>query len=173
MTVRIVLVHPAGYNWMPGKKDVTATANRMAPLGLLSIAAFLEKRGHDVHIIDCLGPKAITGTEAVAKQILSHAPDFVGFSATTSGFLNAYEIASRIKEPHPQLPVVFGGVHVSALKSILLDQFEKIDFFVHWGGGVDDGGSGRWKAPKRNLRPGVARKRNLGPQSTPGIHCPA
>ena len=37
--MRIVLVHPAGSNWVPGKKDITATANRMAPLGLLSIVA--------------------------------------------------------------------------------------------------------------------------------------
>ena len=39
--MRIVLVHPAGSNWVPGKKDITAVANRMAPLGLLSIAAYL------------------------------------------------------------------------------------------------------------------------------------
>jgi len=40
--MRIALVHPAGSNWVPGKKDITATANRMAPLGLLSIARHPE-----------------------------------------------------------------------------------------------------------------------------------
>ena len=43
--MRIVLVHPTGSNWVPGKKDITATANRMAPLGLLSIAAWLDPVG--------------------------------------------------------------------------------------------------------------------------------
>lgn len=126
--MRVVLVHPAGYNWVPGKKDVAATANRMAPLGLLSIAAFLEKRGHDVHLIDCLGPGATTGTESVVRQIIGHAPDLVGFSTTTSGFLNAYDMASCLKKRHPKLPVVFGGVHVSALRATLMDQFEHIDY---------------------------------------------
>ena len=32
--MRISLVHPAGSNWVPGKKDITATANRI-PLLLL------------------------------------------------------------------------------------------------------------------------------------------
>ena len=43
--MKIVLVHPAGSNWVPGRKDVAAVANKMAPLGLLSIAAYLEKIG--------------------------------------------------------------------------------------------------------------------------------
>ena len=85
--MRIVLVHPAGSNWVPGKKDITATANRMAPLGLLSIAAFLEKQGHEVFVHDCLGPKAPFSTKANAKIILDFKPDLAGFSATTSAFL--------------------------------------------------------------------------------------
>ncbi len=40
--MRIVLVHPAGSNWVPGKRDITTTANRMAPLGILSIASYLN-----------------------------------------------------------------------------------------------------------------------------------
>jgi anaerobic magnesium-protoporphyrin IX monomethyl ester cyclase len=55
--MRIVLVHPTGSNWVPGKKDITAIANRMAPLGLLSIAAWLEQEGNEVFVHDCLGPR--------------------------------------------------------------------------------------------------------------------
>jgi len=42
----IALVHPAETNWIPGKKDITPTANRTAHLGLLSITAWLERDGH-------------------------------------------------------------------------------------------------------------------------------
>jgi anaerobic magnesium-protoporphyrin IX monomethyl ester cyclase len=125
---RIVLVHPAGSNWVPGRKDVTATANRMVPLGLLSIAAFLSQEGHEVAVLDCLGPDAVVGTEPNVQRILRHAPDLVGFSTTTSGFLDAYDIASRIKALSPHTPVVFGGVHVSALGAILLNHFPNIDY---------------------------------------------
>ena len=42
---RIVLVHPRGFNWFPGKRDITDIANRMVPQGLLSIAAYLIREG--------------------------------------------------------------------------------------------------------------------------------
>ena len=113
--MRIVLVHPAGSNWVPGKKDITATANRMAPLGLLSIAACLERAGHEVFVHDGLGPRAVSGMRENVRLILGHDPELVGFSATTSGFLDAWEMATAIKEARPGVVTVFGGVHVSAL----------------------------------------------------------
>jgi len=126
--MRIVLVHPAGSNWIPGKKDITATANRMAPLGLLSMAAYLEREGHEVLVHDCLGPKAVPDPDANVKAILGHAPDLVGVSATTSGFLDGYDITRRIKGIRPRVRTVFGGVHVSAMGAVLLDRFRDIDF---------------------------------------------
>ena len=126
--LRIVLVHPAGYNWIPGKKDITAIANRMAPLGLLSIAAYLKKEGHQVFVYDCLGPGALNNPIADTKKILEFKPDLVGFSATTSGFLDGYRMAETIKSFDKQIPVVFGGVHISALGGELLERFREIDF---------------------------------------------
>ena len=128
--MKIVLVHPAGSNWLPGKKDVAAVANRMAPLGLLSIAAYLEKDGYDVAVIDCLGPRAKSGTPATVRQILRHDPDLVGFSATTSGFLDGYGLAAGIKALRPQIRTIFGGVHISALGGVLLERFKHIDYLA-------------------------------------------
>ncbi|HAR98318.1 MAG TPA: B12-binding domain-containing radical SAM protein, partial [Syntrophus sp. (in: bacteria)] len=125
--MRIVLVHPAGSNWVPGEKDITATANRMAPLGLLSIAAYLFRAGHEVFVHDCLGPHAVSGTAANARLVLERDPDLVGFSATTSGFLDAWEMAAAIKAARPEVVTVFGGVHVSALEGALLERFDAID----------------------------------------------
>ena len=126
--MRIVLVHPAGYNWVPGKKDITPTANRMAPNGLLSIAAYLSLHGHQVFIHDCLGPQAPRRVRAHIDKIMSHKPEMVGFSTTTSGFLDGYTIAAQIKAKEPQVVTVFGGVHVSALGADLLKRFEAIDY---------------------------------------------
>ncbi len=128
--MRIVLVHPAGSNWVPGRKDITATANRMAPLGLLSIAAYLEREGHEVFVHDCLGPRAVAGAAKNVGLILGHDPDIVGFSATTSGFLDAWEMAAALKAARPAVRTVFGGVHVSALGESLLERFDHIDYLV-------------------------------------------
>ncbi len=126
--MRIVLVHPTGYNWVPGKKDITAVANRMAPLGLLSIAAYLAQKGHDVSVLDCLGPGRPKTNGAHVRNILQKDPQMVGFSATTSGFLDGYDMALRIKREAPHIQTVFGGVHISALGSSLLRGFEAIDY---------------------------------------------
>ena len=126
--MRIALVHPTGSNWMPGKKDITSTANRMAPLGLLSLAAYLEQRGHQVMVYDCLGPRAAADNRIHVDKILAFRPELVGISATTSGFLDGYALAGRIKQLDPQTGIVFGGVHVSAMGTDLLKHFAYIDY---------------------------------------------
>ena len=126
--MRISLVHPTGSNWVPGKKDITAVANRMAPLGLLSIAAYLERDGHEVFVLDCLGPGAAKNNDTHVQNILREDPHMVGFSATTSGFLDGYDLAVRIKARRPHIKTVFGGVHISALGSTLLNGYEAIDY---------------------------------------------
>jgi anaerobic magnesium-protoporphyrin IX monomethyl ester cyclase len=126
--LHIVLVHPAGSNWIPGRKDVSTTANRMAPLGLLSIAAYLEKRGHSVEVEDCLGPFAAQNADETVQRILRHNPAIAGFSTTTSAFLDGYDLAGRLKVLRPEIKNVFGGVHISAMGGELLQQFPDIDF---------------------------------------------
>jgi anaerobic magnesium-protoporphyrin IX monomethyl ester cyclase len=126
--MRIVLVHPTGSNWLPGKKDVAAIANRMAPLGLLSIAAYLEREGHEVFVHDCLGPKAPASNDAHVAGILRLKPDLVGFSTTTSAFPDGHDLARRLKEANGKIVTVFGGVHVSAVGGPLLEKFEAVDY---------------------------------------------
>ena len=125
--MRVVLVHPAGSNWIPGKKDLTVTVNRMVPIGLLSIASYLEANGLEVLLHDCLGPRAPETIEANVARVLSLEPDLVGFSTTTSGFLDAYEMARRIRKARPAVKNVFGGIHVSGLGAPLMERFPEID----------------------------------------------
>ena len=56
--MRVTLVHPSGLNFIPGQPDFSVLANRMAPLGILSLAAWLEQHGHPTAVYDCLGPLA-------------------------------------------------------------------------------------------------------------------
>ena len=154
--MRIVLVHPAGSNWIKGKKDLAAVANRMAPIGLLSIAAFLEQGGHEVFVHDCLGPHAPHEAEKNIKIIESHDPDLVGFSATTSGFLDGYRLASLIKKKRPGIVVVFGGVHISALGGVLLENYPDIDYLSMGEGEVTIGELADGHDPQSI--PGLVRK---------------
>jgi anaerobic magnesium-protoporphyrin IX monomethyl ester cyclase len=126
--MRITFVHPAGFNFVPGQPDFSVLANRMAPIGILSLAAWLEKHGHHCDVHDCLGPLAPPTIEENAEQILATNPEMVGFSTTTSAFMDAVAIISYLKKKRPGLQVICGGAHVSALGAVLLEHFPEIDY---------------------------------------------
>jgi len=126
--MRITLVHPAGFNFVPGQPDFSVLANRMAPIGILSLAAWLEQHGHATAVHDCLGPFAPPGIDANADAILATDPELVGFSATTSGFLDAADIAAVIRRRRPDVRIIVGNVHASSIGAPLLEHFPEIDF---------------------------------------------
>ena len=93
---RILLIHPLGMNWMPGEKDMARIANIMPPIGLCSLAAWIESQGHIADIHDCY---AFPGEDAqIDAYLREHKTDFVGFTTTTSCFFDAIRIATRIRE---------------------------------------------------------------------------
>lgn len=128
--MRITLVHPAGFNFVPGQPDFSVLANRMPPIGIMQLASWLEKFGHSVQLHDCLGPYAPPGIEANAEIVLATEPEMVGFSATTSGFMDAVDMALTIKTRRPDIRIAFGNVHVSSLGAPILEHFPEIDYLV-------------------------------------------
>ena len=128
--MKILLINPFGSNWVEGSEDVTETAIRMAPIGILSIAAYLLEKGHEVEVHDCRGAVSRIGADDVLSRVRSFKPDMVGFTAVTSGFLNAYRLTEEIKKTVPHVTIVFGGVHVSALRAKILESYPDIDFLV-------------------------------------------
>ena len=109
-------------------KDLTTIFNLMPPLGLLSIISFLESRGIDAEIIDCYATPL--PTEELIAEIIRRNPDVVGFSCTTSSFLEGYGYAALLKERAPRITTVFGGAHACSVGVSLLDSFPAIDYLV-------------------------------------------
>jgi anaerobic magnesium-protoporphyrin IX monomethyl ester cyclase len=133
---RIVLVHPRGSNWLKGKRDIVAAANRMIPHGILSIAAWLEKEGHQVFIHDCLGPYASSDFQTNINEIIKYQANIIGFSATTSSFPDAARMAVAVKALCPEVITVCGGVHCSALGASLLKDYPAFDFLIQGEGEI-------------------------------------
>jgi radical SAM superfamily enzyme YgiQ (UPF0313 family) len=127
-TDRILLVHPLGYGAEEAERDISRMTNIMPPLGLASIAAYLEQRNISVSIVDCYAhPDALP----LIRQILvDERPGFIGFSCTTSTFLDGVRIGEIAKALLPGIRTVFGGAHVSALKEKILASFPAVDLVV-------------------------------------------
>lgn len=96
--MKVLLIHPRlrKYN-----------QPRLPSLGLLSIAAVLERERHKVWVGDLnVSPDDL-------PRLLARNPDMVGITATTPLIKEAWEIAEICKKKG--LPVILGGPHVSAL----------------------------------------------------------
>ena len=156
--MRVTLVHPAGFNFVPGQPDFSVLANRMPPIGIMQLASWLEKFGHSVQLHDCLGPYAPPGIAENAEIVLATDPEMVGFSATTSGFMDAVDMALYIKEKRPEIKIVFGNVHVSSIGAPILEHFPEIDYLVIGEGEGRDARSGRRQAAGRHRQPDLARR---------------
>jgi anaerobic magnesium-protoporphyrin IX monomethyl ester cyclase len=124
----ILLVHPLGYKKEAAGRDVSRLANIMPPLGLAGIAAYIEREGIDSCIIDCYAhPESDL---AIKSYLLEKRPAFIGMSCTTSSFLDGIRIANMARELCPDIRVIFGGPHVSALREKILEDFPEVDYCV-------------------------------------------
>jgi|LWDU01.1.fsa_nt_gi phosphonoacetaldehyde methylase len=95
------------------------------PLGLLYIASFLEKKGINVSMLDCVVEgyhKEIyhkdglmtygLPAEDAAKIILKNNPDVIGLSVLFSTDLpNLIELSCALKKNNPNVLIVVGGLH--------------------------------------------------------------
>lgn len=125
---KILLIHPLGYRSEAAGKDISRLANITPPVGLLSIAAYLAGRGLDVSLVDCFARP--DSDRRIATFLRENRPAFIGFSCTTSSFLDAVRIATDARRKLPGVRTVFGGPHVSALKEKVLEDFPAVDFAV-------------------------------------------
>lgn len=142
-TKKILLVHPLGYKKDSAQKDISRIANIMPPLGLASIAAFLERQGVGVSIIDCFAEP--DGESLIRDYIVRERPGFIGMSCTTSNFLDGIRLSAMAKEVDPGIKVVFGGTHVSAMKERVLRDFSVVDYVV-----VGEGEESLWDLVTRS-----------------------
>ncbi|MDR2018079.1 MAG: B12-binding domain-containing radical SAM protein [Syntrophobacterales bacterium] len=125
---KILFVHPLGYAADAAGYDISRMANIMPPLGIASIAAYLKEKDIEGKIVDC---NAKPDSDRVIAEYLRDArPAFIGLSCVTANFLDGIRIARMAKGVLPEIKVVFGGHHVSALKEKALEMFPVIDFAV-------------------------------------------
>jgi len=125
---KILLVHPLGYHAAAAETDISRIANVMPPLGLASIAAYLNTCGFHSKIVDCYARP--DSDRVIRDYLLSAKPAFMGLSCTTSSFLDGVRITQFAKSILPGLRVVMGGPHTSALKKNVLERFPPLDFSV-------------------------------------------
>ncbi|MBQ6163394.1 MAG: B12-binding domain-containing radical SAM protein [Clostridia bacterium] len=95
------------------------------PLGLVSIASYLEHYGHEVTIVE----RSVQNVD-MREEIEKFEPDVVGISAISYiASLDGIRITALIHEMRPGVPVVWGGPAPSSLPELYLRD-GKMDFLT-------------------------------------------
>ena len=112
MNRRVLLVSPA-------MVDATQTAYILMPLGLLSIAAYLQTKGYEPQLLDANVVIRQSQTnddliKLIGQEILAVKPAVLGISVMTGGHIEmALAIVTLAKGIIENVVTVLGGAHAS------------------------------------------------------------
>ena len=135
--MKVLLVNPP-QTFYPGSD---APAGNL-PLGLMYIAAVLEKAGSSVEILDAftneVAVRRIADTseigmpyERITEEVRRRKPDVVGIANPfTCQVEHANRVANIVKELDPDVLTVVGGPHVSAVPEEFLNGAKNVDIGV-------------------------------------------
>jgi anaerobic magnesium-protoporphyrin IX monomethyl ester cyclase len=98
------------------------------PMGLACLAAFLEEKGHEVKVIDCLALDI--DHEKLKSEISSFEPDIVGITSIAPLTRSALLAAKTAKDALSDVTVVLGGPHATFMDEQVITEEAAVDFVV-------------------------------------------
>jgi radical SAM superfamily enzyme YgiQ (UPF0313 family) len=112
-SLKILLINPP-YNFSIQScqpKILEEGLDFLPPLGLMSIASYIEKyTPHHVEILDTQVEQL--SYEQIKSEIIKRKPDVVGVTAMTFTILDVIELAKIVKQINPEVKIIVGGPHV-------------------------------------------------------------
>lgn len=123
----VALIYPP---W-PVLDDRAILQNSLPPLGILSIASYLESLGYSVKVHDVHGERL--DEVQLRERLRRDRPRFVGMTVLTNMSIPAHKIARVVKDEVPDCVMVAGGVHAEAMPEAMLSN-SAIDLVVRGDG---------------------------------------
>jgi anaerobic magnesium-protoporphyrin IX monomethyl ester cyclase len=120
---RIALINPPDI-----RPSVRPTESYAPPLGLASIAAYLEAHGVCCDLFDLAAQNPLSLTALERAGFFEY--DLYGLTSYTKTFLAAVHLSATIRERCPNATIVFGGPHVSADADTVLRRHQHIDLII-------------------------------------------
>ena len=128
--MRVLLVNPVRKNEVRTNLPPIVKEERGCnpPLGLLYIAAYLEKyANHEIKIIDAELEKL--DYDSLASRIAAIKPDVVGITAVTMLLVDVLKTAGTVKKINKDIRVILGGPHAHLFPNETINS-ENIDYLV-------------------------------------------
>ncbi|MFC1804801.1 B12-binding domain-containing radical SAM protein [Candidatus Omnitrophota bacterium] len=110
MAEKIILINPS---YSDSLSMIRGSAWMAMPMGLLYLAAALEREGHAVKVIDMqISGSAVPDIKAIIEK---EKPSFVGITAVTAMINRALVLCKIVKEINQDIYTLLGGSHPTAL----------------------------------------------------------
>lgn len=119
--MKILLLEPSATE----KKNITSFM--YPPMGLISLAAYLQQEGHKVYLRD--NNVEDNPIETILKIIKFESPRIVGIGAMTVNVNRAFSLAKTIKSFSKEVIVILGGVHPTVEPNQTIEN-PYVDFIV-------------------------------------------
>jgi len=104
------------------------TPNYILPTGIISLAAYLEQNGHDVHVVDAAALRE--SNEDIVRRVAEFEPQLIGIGGIITAYAYIINLSRDLKKCLPQVPIVLGGqVVINNIKNCY--EHMAIDFIVH------------------------------------------
>jgi anaerobic magnesium-protoporphyrin IX monomethyl ester cyclase len=134
--MKVLLINPP-QTFYPGSEQPAGNL----PIGLMYIAAVLQKANYNVEILDAFiaatfqknGGAITVGIpfEQIKQEIQNRKPDIVGISGPfTCQIENSIKISNLTKEVDPAILTVMGGPHVTLVPKEFLEEAKDVDIAV-------------------------------------------
>lgn len=98
------------------------------PLSLVWLAAYIEKHGYNVEIIDAHALEM--RDEDLIEHIVQSEPSFCGFTFMTPQADYVAGLIKKIKQIQPKIILLAGGVHVSTVPEDFLTKCPEVDYLI-------------------------------------------
>jgi len=98
------------------------------PMGLLYLAAVLERNGYEVQVLDLLVSRYTK--DKVKRRLEEYQPDVIGVTAVTMNYPTASDILKYCKSVDPDVITLIGGPHVTFAPVDTLNEAPWIDIVV-------------------------------------------
>ena len=134
--MKVLLINPP-QTFYPGSEQPAGNL----PIGLMYIAAVLQKTDVKVEILDAfiagtfqkIGDALNVGMpfEQIKQEIEARKPDIVGISGPfTCQIENSIKVSNLVKEVNPNIITVMGGPHVTLVPQEFLEEAKNVDIAV-------------------------------------------
>lgn len=98
----------------------------LLPVGLVSIAAYLQSLGYDVTLANF----SKRGYRKALKDIHALRPDVMGISIFTHNRIDSIKLIQGVKKDLPKCKIVAGGPHITFLTDEYLKRYPEIDYII-------------------------------------------